>query len=91
MNLKPRSVGSKLCPQTQIDVSVCFSGFRQLRRHSHDRRRALHLGPLRHGRTRRLRPAPAPQLPSDRRLPRLLLRRVAVILRKRQRKGSKHC
>ena len=47
------------------------------------RRRAGQLGPLGHGRSGGLRPAAAFVLSADGRLPHLLLRRLALVLRQR--------
>ena len=62
------------------------SGVWQLRRDRDDRRRALHPRAVRHGRTGGLRQAAAALLPSNRCLPRVFQRGLAIIIRKCERK-----
>ena len=50
--------------------------------------RAVHTWLIRHGGPRGLRPVATAQLPTDGRLPRLLLRCLAVVIRECQRKGN---
>ena len=63
-----------------VSPLLLFSGFRQLRGHSDDRGRAVHVGAVRHGRAGGLRQVEAAVLPTDRRLPCLLLSRVAILI-----------
>ena len=53
-------------------------------RDGHDWRRPVHARPVRHGRPGGLRPAAPALVPADRRLPRLLQRHVAGLVRERQ-------
>ena len=50
--------------------------------------RAVHTRPVRHGRPGGLRPVATAQLPTDRRIPCLLLCRITIVIRECQRKGN---
>ena len=78
------------CPYFPFQMSQTVSKpglsvqFRQLLRERHGRRETYQPRAVGYRRTRRLRPTPAPLLPTDRRLPDMLLDREPAILRQRE-------